>query len=362
MSGPLSLMASRILAGVAVKLPPPGYPSTTTLAPDFASPWAKVNGAGGRFGTARIAMSTEGSYDTTVASSGLPLAYTWTLLDPATTCALVITRSGAITNPLPSKTFWQLGARLRTLTTLGAVAVTTGLVASAGSGDATGTTGVRLNGSSTAGRPEGFSSADNRLGPVFSHGGATSFTWASTRDPRTAAASSGWSFDCVSGVASSQAAVNTTTSCTPTPMTESAVRIERLRIAPRTARPNTTPATSPTTTSARIKNSAVNSLARGAAMWLTMCGASSTPAIAPSSTPTNDSREPSAPERQPELAARNATASTAMSSHCDGVIEFIAAHLGYRPAASGRRARGSRRCPTAWPSRRRQAPRRSLGQ
>src|ERR1700761_2690300 len=167
------------------------------------------------------------------------------LLDPATTCAFVITRSGAITNPLPSNTFWQLGARLRTLTTLGAAACTTGLLARAGSGEATGITGVRLNGSSTAGRPEVFSSADSRLGTVFSQGGATSLTSASTRDPRTAAASSGWSLDCVSGVANNQAAVSTTISWTPTPMNESTVRIVRLCIAPRTARPHTTPAAPP---------------------------------------------------------------------------------------------------------------------
>ena len=91
-----------------------------------------------------------------------------TLLDPATTCAFVITRSGDITNPLPSNSFWQLGATLRTLTTLGAAAATTGLLASAGSGEATGITGVRLNGSSTAGSPEVFSSAESRLGTVFS--------------------------------------------------------------------------------------------------------------------------------------------------------------------------------------------------
>ena len=209
------------------------------------------------------------------------------------------------------------------------MASTTGSLASAGSGEATGITGVRLNGSSTAGRPEVFSSADSRLGTVFSQGGATSLTEASTLEPLTAAANSGWSFDCVSGVANNHAAVSTTTSCTPTPMIESTVRIVRLWIAPRTARPSTTPATSPTTTSARIRNNAANSLARGAAMWVTMCGASSTPAIAPSSTPTNESSEPNAPERQPEIAAMKATAKTATSSHWDGVIEFIAR----RPAA-----------------------------
>ena len=111
-----------------------------------------------------------------MASKGLPLAIHLTLLEPATTCALVITRLGAITNPLPSNTFWQLGATLRILTTLGATAATTGLLASAGSGESTGMTGVRLNGSSTAGRPEVFSSADSRLGTVFSQLGATSLT------------------------------------------------------------------------------------------------------------------------------------------------------------------------------------------
>src|ERR1700722_16536531 len=100
-----------------------------------------------------------------------------------------MTRSGAITNPVPSNTFWQLGARLRTLTTLGATDATTGLVDSAGSGEATGMTGVRLNGSSTAGRPEVFNRADNLLGTDFRNGGASSLTPASTREPLTAEAS-----------------------------------------------------------------------------------------------------------------------------------------------------------------------------
>ena len=51
-----------------------------------------------------------------------------------------------------------------------------------------------------------------------------------------------------------------------------------------------------------------NSLVRGPLMWLTTCGASSTPATAPSTTPTNASSEPSAPDRQPEMAATKAIA------------------------------------------------------
>ena len=194
------------------------------------------------------------------------------------------------------------------------------------------------------------SSADSRVGTDFSQLGATSSTWASTFDPRTAAARFGWS-DEVSGVANIHAATSTATSCSPTPITESKVRSARLRRAPRTARPSTTPAISPITTSARIRNSVTNSLVRGPLMWLTMCGASSTPATAPRTTPTNDSREPSAPERHPEMAATNAIARTARSSHCDDVIvELHRSCPRARRAPLRRRVHERRRCSTAWPS------------
>ena len=61
--------------------------------------------------------------------------------------------------------------------------------------------GVRPNGCSTSGRPEVSNSALSRLGTAFSQGGATSSTWLSTFEPRTAAARFGWFVD-VSGVAS----------------------------------------------------------------------------------------------------------------------------------------------------------------
>ena len=105
------------------------------------------------------------------------------------------------------------------------------------------------------------SSADSRVGTDFSQLGATSSTWASTFEPRTAAARFGWSEE-VSGVASSHAATSTATNCSPTPIIESNVRSVPLRMAPRTARPSTTPAISPITTSARIRNSVTNSLVR----------------------------------------------------------------------------------------------------
>ena len=93
------------------------------------------------------------------------------------------------------------------------------------------------------------------------------------------------------------------------------MRKVRLRIAPRTALPSTTPAISPITTRPRIKNRVRKSLVRVPSTWMTTCGASSRPATAPSTTPTKDSSEPSAPERQPEIAATNAIDRTARSSH-----------------------------------------------
>src|SRR5881227_2113414 len=135
--------------------------------PDVTGALANDSGPTGRCGTDRMAMSMVGSYDTTVASYGLPLASTVTLFEPATTCALVMTRSGESTNPLPSNTFEQDGAIARIFTTLGSVFATTGFLDSAASGAATATTGVRLNGSSTCGSPEVSSNADNRLGTVL---------------------------------------------------------------------------------------------------------------------------------------------------------------------------------------------------
>ena len=81
-------------------------------------------------------------------------------------------------------------------------------------------TGVRLNGSRHRGRPEVSSSAESRLGTVFSQAGATVVDLA--EHPRTSHRRSQARVgpcDGVNGVASSHAAVSTTTSCTATPMT-----------------------------------------------------------------------------------------------------------------------------------------------
>ncbi len=133
-----------------------------------------------------------------------------------------MTRFGATTNPLPSSTFWQLGATPRIFTTLPRVASTTGDAASAASGASTATIGVRLKGSSTAGSPEVSSRFASRVGTFFSHSGATASTSLSTFEPRTdRPARVGW---LVSGVASSQAATSTVTSCRPRRSIESTAR------------------------------------------------------------------------------------------------------------------------------------------
>src|SRR5690625_1646329 len=176
MSGPSRLMMSRTRAGVASKIPPPGYPSASASVSGSAGVVATANGGNGRSGTARIEMASLGSKEITVASYDLVPLSTLTLSEPATTCAFVITRLGEITKPVPSNTFWQLGATPRIRNTLGAVASTTGLAASPGSGASTAAIGVRLNGSSTAGNPESSSIADNRRGTFLSQFGAMSST------------------------------------------------------------------------------------------------------------------------------------------------------------------------------------------
>ncbi len=63
-------------------------------------------------------------------------------------------------------------------------------------------------------------------------------------------------------MASSHAAASTTNTCSATPTSESTNRAPPWRMAPRTARPTTTPAISPITTRARIRNSVANNLVR----------------------------------------------------------------------------------------------------
>ena len=274
-----------------------------------------------------------------MASYFLPSASTVTLSEPATTWALDMTRFGATTKPVPSSTFWQDCATPRILTTLGRERATTRLSANVASGGSTFWAGAGPKGSNAFGNPEVLNSADIRLGTVRNQSGAYLSTSAITLEPRTAEARPTWPDD-VSGLPSSQAAIRTTTSCSATPTIESTTRTGALRIEPRTARPNTTPATSPITTSTRIRKSAANNFPRDDPTWLMTCGASMTPAIAPSTTPTKDISEPSAPDRQPEIAAMSATAITAMSNHCELVktVPHCCRH--------GRRRRAPSRRPT----------------
>ncbi|SLI57580.1 Uncharacterised protein [Mycobacteroides abscessus subsp. abscessus] len=83
-------------------------------------------------------MSLDGSNSTTLASSGPRAVSTETLVVPATTCALVITRSGAMTKPEPSSARWQLGATPRMRSTLCCNEAATGLASTLGSGELVG--------------------------------------------------------------------------------------------------------------------------------------------------------------------------------------------------------------------------------
>jgi hypothetical protein len=114
-----------------------------------------------------------------------------TVSEPATTWAFDITRPGEITNPLPSSTFWQPGAKPRIFTTLGLTRSTTGSVISPTSGASTSAIGVRPNGCHTFGRPDVFSSALSRPGTVRNCSGTTWSTSLHTLEPLTAATNLG---------------------------------------------------------------------------------------------------------------------------------------------------------------------------
>src|SRR3712207_1306463 len=105
--------------------------------PDPAGASAKVSGTCGSPGTASTATSVSSSTWTGVASYSSPSAVTTGSLTPASTWALVITRSWAKTNPEPSICREQDGATPLIRTTEPCTEVTTGLARSAGSGEAT---------------------------------------------------------------------------------------------------------------------------------------------------------------------------------------------------------------------------------
>src|SRR5690606_8821074 len=161
--------------------------------------------------------------NTTSASNGPRAVSTVTLVVPATTCAFVITRSGAITKPEPSSARWQLGATPRMRSTLCCSEAATGLASTLGSGGSTAVIGGLPNGPITSGRPEVLSNRENSLGTRRSQFGATPSTSASTREPLMAVAMAGWE-EVASGSASSQAVTSTATACKPAPTTLSTPR------------------------------------------------------------------------------------------------------------------------------------------
>ena len=77
---------------------------------------------------------------------------------PATTCALVSTSCGPITNPLPSSIRWHDGARPRILRTLERTSLMAASFFRAASGGPASVIGVCENGLVTSGKPELFSS------------------------------------------------------------------------------------------------------------------------------------------------------------------------------------------------------------
>src|SRR5450759_2042940 len=119
-------------AGDSVKGPFLGYPAASAPVPAGWTAFDRCRGGAARSGTSRMATSTAGSNRTTRAGGRGPLPSTGTVGQdtPATTWALVSTRCGATTNPVPSCVMPQAGALPTMRTTLAAsrrtAAVTSG--------------------------------------------------------------------------------------------------------------------------------------------------------------------------------------------------------------------------------------------
>ena len=281
-----------------------------------------------------------------------PITSTAVASVPATTCALVITSSGAKTKPDPSSCRWHDGALPRIFRTLGCAAATAGLLGSAEFGGPVAVTGVRAKGLSTSGKPELSSSWRSSAGSCLAAVGMTESTALSTCDPRTPDAMAG-RLAVASGSATSQAATTTASACRTEPSVESTARKRSPVMRSRTRRPRNTPVVSPSTTS--ITTTATLTITRVFVLLMPSAssGATRTPMIAPPSTPTNDSSATAMPCRHPEMAASSASAMTMRSTQLmaprspDGPPGRCATPLPGRGPWSCPRGAPSHRDPTA---------------
>lgn len=156
---------------------------------------------------------------------------------PATTCALVITRSSAYTKPDPSIRREQLGADPSTFTTERWPLLTTSEPASAGSGGSTCRAWVRRNPSKTSGKPLVSTVSRSAVESCCAWSGSTRSTTLSSALLRTEAASQG-SEEEPSGTATSQATSSTAKSETNAPPMSSTRRPTSLAMVRRRCEPS----------------------------------------------------------------------------------------------------------------------------
>ncbi len=233
---------------------------------------------------------------------------------PATTCALVITRWLAITNPVPSSEREQDGAVPRTLSTLGRTRSTTSLPLSRASGGSTPVIGVWSNRSTAAGKPDSSSRFCRSSDRFLAACGMAESTVPSTRELLMAEASVGSPAASVSGSAISQATTNTTAPCTSAPSALSTPRSGVASTRCLIARPTYTPSVSPSATNSTTMPTANATLAATSVNCSTTSGASRMPSTAPASTPANAGSAVTMPCRAPDTAASNASATTSRST------------------------------------------------
>ena len=236
-----------------------------------------------------------------------------TVSTPATTWALVTTRSGATTKPVPCSRRRHCGASPSTRTTDGRTSSTTACSTTAGSAGVSSWVGRGSKGAMAAGTPESSMRRTIDDGSPAHESGATSSTVASTEDPRMA------SPNCpgrtvASGNATIQVTRSVATACTTAPKPESRPTAigERMRL--RSDCPATAPTVWPTTMRPmRVATPMITRAARPSTRSMAV-GASSRPTMPPATTPMMASPDASAPCRHPSAMAPSTTNRSSRSS------------------------------------------------
>src|SRR3954451_1754464 len=272
-------------------------------------------------------MSVSGSNTTTLASYFFPLTSTCGELTPATTCAFVITRCGAYTNPLPSRPREQLATPVTSAIReyaertgcCRAIALSGGCVSRIRSG---------TNGSRKRGNRSVLTTSLNDCSARSALLRRNSSPFASTCDPRTADVTLGIRAP-LTATPSTQDTISTDTAASAAPPSASRNRTGFQDSVFRIREPTTAPSVRPIEASSTTRTSAAKDTDTLGEKLSSTLGTPQMPTAAPARSPTVAHAPSTNPSMYPEIATSAVTISNAQSS-------LLTPHLPARGLLTGR--------------------------